>query len=198
MARVTRKAPIRPVFSSGRRDYGHNATAGRFLQCSIRDVVVRLGARLMGLTREGFAFLVVGTLGFVAHAALLTALVRGAGIAPYPAWFPAFAAAVTLTYLLNRGWTFRHRAGADRGREFTRYGLLQCLGAAINNAVYGFLLWLHPLFAAEPVLALAGGSVAAMLFNYVSARQLAFRGAPATVLPRDGGGPEPGRSSLGS
>jgi putative flippase GtrA len=157
---------------------------------------VRLDARLAG--REGLAFLVVGTLGFVAHAALLTALVRGVGIAPYPAWFPAFAAAVTLTYLLNRGWTFRHRAGADRGREFTRYGLLQCLGAAINNAVYGFLLWLHPLFAAEPVLALAGGSVAAMLFNYVSARQLAFRGGPAAAQQRNGGEPEPGRASLGS
>jgi putative flippase GtrA len=124
--------------------------------------------------------------------------VRGADIAPYPAWFPAFAAAVTLTYLLNRGWTFRHRAGADRGREFTRYGLLQCLGAAINNAVYGFLLWLHPLFAAEPVLALAGGSVAAMLFNYVSARQLAFRGGPAAAQQCNGGEPEPGRASLGS
>jgi putative flippase GtrA len=159
---------------------------------------VRLDARLAGLTREGLAFLVVGTLGFVAHAALLTALVRGVGIAPYPAWFPAFAAAVTLTYLLNRGWTFRHRAGADRGREFTRYGLLQCLGAGINNAVYGFLLWLHPLFAAEPVLALAGGSVAAMLFNYVSVRQLAFRGGPAAAEQRNGGDPEPGRASLGS
>ena len=88
-----------------------------------------------------------------------------------------------MTYLLNRGWTFRHRAGAHRGREFTRYGLLQSLGAAINNAVYGCLLWLHPVFAAEPVLALAGGSVAAMLFNYVSARQLAFRGPVARRGP---------------
>jgi putative flippase GtrA len=159
---------------------------------------VRLGARLASLTREGLAFLVVGTLGFVAHAALLTALVRGVGIAPYPAWFPAFAVAVALTYLFNRGWTFRHRAGADRGREFSRYVLLQCLGAAINNAVYGFLLWLHPAFAAEPVLALAGGSVAAMLFNYVSARQLAFRGRPGTAQHCDNGDPEPDRAPLGS
>ena len=41
---------------------------------------MRLSARLASLTREGLAFLVVGTLGFVAHAALLTALVRGVGI----------------------------------------------------------------------------------------------------------------------
>ncbi len=162
------------------------------------DPDVSLRARALVLAREGLAFLVVGTAGFLTHAALLVLLVRGAGMAPYPAWFPAFAVAVTLTYLLNRGWTFRHRAGADRAREFTRYGLLQSLGAALNNAVYGFLLWLDPLFAGEPVLALAAGSVAAMLFNYVSARQLAFRDRHPPMLRRNAEAPEPGGASLGS
>lgn len=162
-------------------DYGRTATLRRALRT---------------LSVEGCAFLVVGSLGFLTHAGLLVLLVDGAGLDPYPAWFPAFAVAVAVTYVLNRAWTFRHRAGHDRGREFTRYGLLQSLGAAINNAVYGFLLWLHPLFLNRPVLALAAGSVAAMAFNYVSARQLAFRGAAGPGGNRSAA--EPGRAPVGS
>ncbi len=137
-------------------------------------------ARAGALGREFPAFAVVGALGFLAHAALLALLVRGLGLAPYPAWFPAFAASVALTYLLHRRWTFRHRVGPAWRRELARYAALQGLGAAVNNGVYALALWLHPLFRAEPVLALAAGSSVAMVLNYVTARQLAFAGAPGT------------------
>jgi putative flippase GtrA len=136
----------------------------------------RAGAAALG--RELPAFAVVGALGFLAHAALLAVLVRGLGLGPYPAWFPAFAASVVLTYLLHRRWTFRHRAGPAWRRELARYALLQALGAAVNNAVYALALWAHPLPRAEPVLALAAGSGAAMVLNYLTARGLAFARPP--------------------
>jgi putative flippase GtrA len=134
-----------------------------------------------GPGRELPAFAVVGALGFLAHAVLLALLVRGLGLSPYPAWFPAFAASVALTYLLHRRWTFRHRAGPAWRRELARYALLQGLGAAVSNAAYALALWLHPLFRAEPVLALAAGSGVAMALNYLTARRLAFAGAPAAA-----------------
>jgi putative flippase GtrA len=126
------------------------------------------------LVGEFPAFAVVGAAGFLVHAALLALLVRAFGTAPYAAWFPAFAASVLLTYLLHRRWTFRHRAGPAWRRELARYALLQALGALVNNGVFALALRAHPVFRAEPVLALAAGSGAAMVLNYLGARRLAF------------------------
>ena len=140
--------------------------------------------RLVALARELTAFAVAGTLGFLTHATILTALVRGLGVPAYPAWFPAFLVAVTVTYTVNRGWTFRARAGGDRVREYARYVLLQSGGAALNNVTYAAALWAHPLFRDQPVVALAFGCLAGMVANYLSARHLAFTGDPAARLAR--------------
>jgi putative flippase GtrA len=48
----------------------------------------------------------------------------------------------------------------------------------VNNAVYALALWAHPLPRAEPVLALAAGSGAAMVLNYLTSRGLAFARPP--------------------
>jgi putative flippase GtrA len=145
--------------------------------------------RLAGLACEIVAFGVAGTLGFLTHAAVLTVLVRGLNVPAYPAWFPAFLVAVTVTYTVNRGWTFRARAGSDRAREYARYALLQSGGAALNNATYAVALWANPWFRDHLVAALALGCLAGMVANYLSARHLAFTGDPATVLARGTGVP---------
>jgi putative flippase GtrA len=144
------------------------------------------GRDLVGLAREVLAFAVAGSLGFLAHAVVLSVLVHGLGVPAYPAWFPAFAVAVTVTYAVNRGWTFRARAGSDRGREYARYVLLQSAGAALNYATYAAALWTYPLLQTRPVAALALGALAGMVANYLTARQLAFTGGrmPVAAVPR--------------
>jgi putative flippase GtrA len=130
-------------------------------------------------------FAVAGTLGFLTHAVVLTALVAGLRVPAYRAWFPAFALAVTVTYAINRGWTFRARAGDDRAPEYTRYVVVQSAGAALNYGTYAAALWMHPLFQARPVAALALGSLAGMVANYLTARHLAFTGGrPPAAAPR--------------
>lgn len=152
-------------------------------------IVARIDQAFAGLVREMGAFAVAGTLGFLAHATVLTALVRGLGVPAYPAWFPAFLVAVTVTYTVNRGWTFRARAGSNRVREYARYVLLQSGGAALNNATYAAALWAYPPFRDRPVTALALGCLAGMVANYLSARHLAFTGDPVAGLARGDGMP---------
>ncbi|MEQ9639402.1 MAG: GtrA family protein [Alphaproteobacteria bacterium] len=121
-------------------------------------------------------FLVVGGVGFVVDALTLTALVHGLGFDAYVARVLSFAVAVSGTYALNRAWSFRTKAGAQRGREYVRYVAVQVGGVAINFACFAVCIETSTVFAAWPVLALAVGAVVAMIWNYAGARLFTFRG----------------------
>lgn len=88
----------------------------------------------------------------------------------------SFGVAVSVTYALNRAWSFRASAGRRRGPEYARYLAVQSVGVALNFAVYAAAIESLALFAAYPVLALAAGSAVAMAWNYAGARLFAFRG----------------------
>ena len=126
--------------------------------------------------REALAFAVVGSLGFTVDAGVLAFLFHALAWDHYPARAASFLLAVSVTWSLNRAWTFAHRASASRRREASIYLLLQTLGAGINFAVYGVCLALSPTMRAGPLLALACGSVVAMVFNFLATRHLAFTG----------------------
>jgi putative flippase GtrA len=116
----------------------------------------------------------VGALGFAVDALALTGLVRVVGWGLYEARVLSFALAVTVTWGLNRHFTFAQRASRDRSREYGRYCLVQVGGALINLGVYAMVLVAWPGLAAWPVLPLAAGSAVAMLFNFVGARWFAY------------------------
>lgn len=126
--------------------------------------------RLAELLRFG----VVGGIGFLVDAGMLMLLTAHFAWPPLPARIASFPPALTATWLLNRLWTFqtgRHRA---IGHQYAIYAAIQLSGMAINFAVYALLLAASGSFAAQPVLALAVGSVAAMGFNYLMSRRFAF------------------------
>lgn len=122
-------------------------------------------------------YLLVGGIGFVVDAAVLTALVRLAAVDPYLARLLSFPPAVLVTWLLNRQWVFVSgaRCAKTRGWEYGRYFLVQSAGALINLAVYMSCLALFPVLKPWPVVALAAGSAAALVFNYAGARFWVFR-----------------------
>jgi putative flippase GtrA len=124
-------------------------------------------------------FAMVGTVGFVTDASLLTALVHLAGWGPYESRPVSFVVAISVTWLLNRVFTFARRAGPDRRREYLRYVAVQGVGVSINFAVYAALLSALPPLMNYPAVALAAGSLAAMTFNFVGVRWLAFDGGGA-------------------
>lgn len=129
------------------------------------------------LPRQGIAFLCVGTIGFLVDASVLTTLVGGLGLGHYGSRVVSFAAAVTVTWLLNRRYTFAAQASdGRRRREFSRYLGVQVTGALINLGVYGALVAGYELAFRHPVLPLAAGSLMALIFTFTASKYFAFAG----------------------
>ena len=126
------------------------------------------------LIREAVAFGGVGAVGFLIDATVLSVLVLGLAWSSYTARLASFGAAVSVTWLLNRLWTFRHRATSDRKKEYSRYFLVQSGGALLNCGVFAAAIALHPPLAHYPVVPLAFGSAVAMLFNFGLSRALVY------------------------
>jgi putative flippase GtrA len=126
-------------------------------------------------------FVVVGTVGFVIDGGLLYLLVRS-GVDPYLARAFSFPPAVTVTWYLNRVWTFAARQGAAR-RQYARYLAVQLVGALSNYGVYAAILSLGHRSAEGALAALAAGSIAGLVINFAGARALVFvsGGAPTAV-----------------
>ena len=116
--------------------------------------------------------MVVGALGFVVDAAILSSLVHFGGWSPYTARALSFAAAVTVTWYCNRRFVFvaTNRASREYGAYFT----VQLIGAAINVGAYAVIIELVPTLARTPVVPLACGAALALLFNYFASGRFVF------------------------
>jgi len=128
----------------------------------------------MALTR--FArFALVGGIGFVVDASVLTMLVNGLGHGHYVSRAASFSIAVSVTWWINRHWVFK--AGAPSRKEYTGYVIVQLLGAIINLGVYVLAIELIPTLSVIPVLPLAMGAAVALLANFLLVRRYVYRGA---------------------
>ncbi|KAA6182603.1 GtrA family protein [Thiohalocapsa marina] len=129
------------------------------------------------LRNEASGFLIVGGIGFVIDAAVLTFLVRNHGWGLYEARGVSFGLAVSATWYLNRKITFASRVGRYRRQEYLRYVSTQSLGAFVNLGVYAGVIAIVPGIGAWPVIPLSIASGIAMIFNFASARHFAFSSA---------------------
>jgi peptidoglycan/LPS O-acetylase OafA/YrhL/putative flippase GtrA len=136
------------------------------------------------LRRQVLRYGLVGGLGFLVDAGLLYALVA-LGANPYGARVASFAAAVTVTWALNRSWTFEQRRRAGAGRSYVGYAVVQVTGALANFLIYtGVLHFLAPT-PGNAVLALACGAVVGLAVNFTGAR-LVFTPRTTPGWPRVG------------
>jgi putative flippase GtrA len=128
---------------------------------------------------ELLRFAVVGAIGFVVDAGILTWLVSFIAWNVYAARAVSFGVAVLVTWLVNRSWTFAHRgsavpAPAGAGAEYARYLTVQVIGALANLGVFVAVLAVWPRLVAYPVVPLAIGAVAGLVVNFVGARHWVF------------------------
>ena len=117
-------------------------------------------------------FALVGVVGYVVNAGIVEALVFGMG--PIQAQALAFPIAVTVTWGLNRRYTF----GASQYTvhyEWLRYVLANTLGWMANNGLYVWMVFHISLAYKHPSLAVAAGSLAGMCFNFIMTRQIIFK-----------------------
>lgn len=130
--------------------------------------------RHQALAAEFLRFGLVGAVGYVVDTAVVYAL-RGA-IGPGPAGMPSFVLAATVTWALNRAWTWRGRSGeGSKLAQWARFLAVNSPGLVLNRSVYEALVFLVPLCAAYPFLATAAGTGAGMFVNFGLSRRLVFR-----------------------
>ena len=114
-------------------------------------------------------FCTVGVVGFLVDASCTLLLSQVAALSPLPARIAAFIVAATITWGLNRRYTFKSMAGLG---SWVPYVLLTGVGALINIGVYWtWLAWagIGPLSIVGGV---AAGSVAALSFNFLASRAI--------------------------
>jgi len=129
--------------------------------------------------RNLLRFGIVGILGFIVDAGVLSLLIELTEVNIYLARLISFVVAVLSTWFVNRNFTFRHMRVTERSihGEYFRYFGVQTCGAAINLLVFFFLIQMIPMLRLIPVVPLAAGSIVALAFNYVAARRFVFRAA---------------------
>ena len=123
-------------------------------------------------------FALVGAAGFVVNEAALWVALQYLHFGKDAAWFFAFVPAVTFTWWGNRSFTFREHASTGASamlHEWVRFVATNSFGALVNLVVYELLIHLT---AASPLLALACGVVAGMVFNFTLSKRLVFRVPP--------------------
>lgn len=130
-----------------------------------------------GIANQAARFASTGAAGFCVDlaATLLMAPVLG----PDFGRIAAIILAVSVTFQLNRRWTFR---GRDRAivRQAMRYAIVSAAGAGVNFVVFhGFLVVLAAAkfvvtSSAGLAMAVAVGSIGAMGFNFCGAKFFAF------------------------
>lgn len=143
-----------------------------------------LGHKTMILPELG-RFLVVGTVGFIIDAGLTTVLILGTSeMSPFVARVPAIAVAILATWLLNRFWTFaggRHRRPAGQA---ILYIAAQAVSQTVNYLVYAGLISTGAVFLEFPALAVAAGSIVALVMSFALGRQIVFASGRRSAEPR--------------
>ena len=124
---------------------------------------------------EVIRFGISGVAGFIVDAGIVVLFTRGLGLGPIVAQVVGFTIAVTVTWLINRHWTFAEHASEKWLHEWTRYVAANLIGAVVNNGVYVVLVLTLAMFSRNPVFAVAAGSLAGIGFNFTLSRFVVFR-----------------------
>ncbi len=118
------------------------------------------------------AFALVGSAGFVVDVGVLM-LLLAAGLGPLVARVPAFLAAATFTWAINRKITFRNRS-EHLLKQWVHFLAVNGVGGFLNLTVYAMLVKLAKI---SPIIAVGAGSLSGLAFNYLLSKRLVFKDA---------------------
>jgi putative flippase GtrA len=130
-------------------------------------------------------FAIVGLVGLAFASAVLYAARRPFGL--YGAGLLAYAATPTLTWALNRVWTFDHDESRPAHQQWALFVIVNTGGFALNWGTYALLVTLVRICAEIPLLALAAGSAAGALANFALCRAVVFSGSADPVAAEGAG-----------
>jgi putative flippase GtrA len=124
--------------------------------------------------RQIALFGAVGVVGFLVDAGVLHVAVA-VGLGLYIGRAVSFLCAVSVTWILNRRFTFQGASNGSALSQWGRFVVSQLSGAAINLGVYAALVRFSALVAQYPSLGVAIGSLSGLLVNFSVARAFVFK-----------------------
>jgi putative flippase GtrA len=127
----------------------------------------------IGVLVQFLMFGSVGTVGFLVDTATVYALRRALGL--YGAGVAAYVVAASVTWVLNRVWTFRGRGSGPVHRQWARFLVVNLGGFVLNRGTYALLVTFVALCAEQPVFAVGAGAIAGMFLNFSLNRTMVFR-----------------------
>jgi putative flippase GtrA len=127
--------------------------------------------------QEFLTFAAVGVAGFLVDAGTVTALVHVAGSNRYLARLASFLVAASVTWLLNRQFTFHGATRSEPIQQWLRFLGANALGGLTNLGIYSWLVWTVPIAHDNLVIAVAAGALAAFGINFMLSRTLVFKAA---------------------
>ena len=125
------------------------------------------------LAAQFLSFATAGTIGFFVNVATVYSLRAEVGL--YTAGAAGFLSAASVTWALNRYFTFRHRPHVAARRQWPLYIGVSLLGLALYYATYAGLVSMVPLCRRFPVLPVAAGSIAGLFANFALSHRIVFR-----------------------
>lgn len=136
------------------------------------QVAERVSVNILG---QFFRFCAVGAIGFVADAGSLHFLVKVFDMGLYGGRVVSYLVAASVTWALNRRYTFQVQGKQAMGREWTVYLAANAIGAVINYGCYALAVTYFEPARDFPVIGVAAGSVAGLGFNFIANRYFVFR-----------------------
>jgi len=130
----------------------------------------------MKLAGQFLRFSTIGAAGFVVDISILY-LMLYMGLDLYSARVISFVAAATSTWIGNRLLTFRpdRKGGRKISGEWVVYLAAMTVGGLVNYGIYALLIGFFQLFHDHPWLAVAGGTGAGLLINFMLARRILYK-----------------------
>jgi len=123
---------------------------------------------------EFLRFCAVGAVGFIVDAGILQILAGLFGIDPYGSRIISFLIAATVTWLLNRRYTFNVDQEACLHGEWARYISINAFGGGLNYLTYALCISQFVLVHRYLFLGVAAGSAVGLLVNYSASKYLVF------------------------
>ncbi len=117
-------------------------------------------------------FLTVGVIGLMCDATVLYALRHAIGL--IPAKIVSYIVAFTVTWLLNRIFTFRSQ-DPKHLQEWLRCACIYVVTGVIHVLIFAFLIGRYTLMYHHPIIALLITAAIIAVFNYLALKYFVFK-----------------------
>ena len=131
--------------------------------------------------RQFVKFSIVGVVNTIASASVYTFGTRILKLDPLVANGLAFVVAVTISFFLNKRWTFRDRRQASVG-QYSKFFTVAIIGFGLSEII---ILWLHHILQVHDLIAFAIATVVVLFWNFGVNRWWTFRHAALSNAPTD-------------